>query len=151
MTACFPSAAIRHSIEVAGMSEAADTLEREYKDSLRHYFEPRRSLIFEIEDVALQSQSEEFPVDENTVILARLFVESLPRSTPAPEISADPDGDISFDWFGPNNKVFSLSLNGAGRLAFAGRFGAGAKDRGTEPMFDCVPPEILRKIWRATH
>jgi hypothetical protein len=92
----------------------------------------------------------EIAVDIRTASAATRFVYLLPRSTPIPEVTADLDGDISFDWFGPAGKMFSVSINRDGRIAYAGRFGDTSKVHGIEKLSQICPPEILRGISKAT-
>jgi hypothetical protein len=69
---------------------------------------------------------------------------------PVPEVTSDPDGEISFDWFGSEGKMFSVSLNRNRRIAYAGRFGEMSKVHGIEQLSEVCPPEILRGIAKAT-
>ncbi len=89
---------------------------------------------------------ESIPVTRETVRRAVAFALSLPRSLPTPEVSADPDGEVSFDWLGASGTMFSVSVNERGRLAFAGRFSEKSKLHGTEEFVDACPPELLRGI-----
>jgi hypothetical protein len=88
--------------------------------------------------------------DSSTAAKAVTFALQLPRSLPAPEISADPDGEISFDWFGPSGKMYSISINQSGRLSYAGWFREDSRVHGTETLADAAPEQILRGIARAT-
>jgi len=53
-----------------------------------------------------------------TYALAVRFLESLPLSMPAPEVNADPDGEISFDWDLGRDRLLAVSLGISGRLSF---------------------------------
>jgi hypothetical protein len=113
---------------------------------------PSRSerLVSEIEEVVHESAAAgTVPVDENTKRMAIKLAGLLPASVPAPEIAFDPDGEISFDWLGPANKIFSVSVDRHGRLAYAGRFGEKKKNNGVEQLSDVCPPEIIQGIERA--
>jgi hypothetical protein len=92
----------------------------------------------------------EVAVDLDTAIAAVQFACLLPRSMPVPEVTSDPDGEISFDWFGSEGKMFSVSLNRNRRIAYAGRFGEMSKVHGIEQLSEVCPPEILRGIAKAT-
>lgn len=76
------------------------------------------------------------------------FALQLPRSFPVPEVSLDPDGEVSFDWTGRDGQRFSVSVNAANRLAFAGRFSATSKLHGVEQLLEVFPQEITRGIRR---
>ena len=89
------------------------------------------------------------PVDADTKRMAIKLATLLPASTPIPEIAFDPDGEISFDWLGPDNKIFSVSVDRSGRLAYAGRYGEKKKKNGVVQLPDICPPEIILSIERA--
>jgi len=141
----------------AGSSDAASFLDRKLKELLAHYAAPRmEALISEIDELVDDSAKTENiasgmrPVDEDTARAAIEFAFLLPRSMPAPEIAPDVDGEVSFDWLGPGQKMFSVSINKSGRIAFAGRFSEKSKIHGTEQLSEACPPEIIRGIARAT-
>jgi hypothetical protein len=78
---------------------------------------------------------------------ARQFCESLPPSIPDPEVGADPDGEISFDWFKGERDLFSVSVGLGGRLSYAGRFGE-SRVHGTEYFRNRLPETIVQSIHR---
>jgi len=109
-------------------------------------------LTSEIQEVVLESTvSGEVPVDEGTARMAIKFASTLPSFLPAPEIAADPDGEVSFDWLGSSNNMFSVSVDRNGRLAYAGRFSGGRKTNGVEQLSDVCPPEVLLGIEKAAN
>ena len=79
--------------------------------------------------------------------VAELFLKQLPSHIPPPEVEADLDGEINFEWYLEPRKVFSISLNAEGRLSYAGLFGP-AKSHGTEMFQDSIPREIILKLDR---
>lgn len=82
------------------------------------------------------------PVSFDAYLYARRFLEALPTTAPSPEVSADPDGEVSFDWvFGPR-KALTLSIGSNGRCSYAWIRGK-QKSRGTEWLDDEVPTNIL--------
>jgi len=136
--------------EVWGSSDAAVSLRQLLKKAFEEYSKPRTQLI-EPEIMALveESQGEAGRVEEETARTALNFLLLLPRSLPVPEVSADPDGEISFDWIGDSGKMFSVSVNKEGRIAYAGRFGEKSKVHGIEPLSETCPLEIIRGIRRS--
>jgi hypothetical protein len=85
------------------------------------------------------------PVNFDAYLKARLFLESLPTTAPAPEVSADPDGEISFDWvFGPR-KALTLRIGANGRCSYAWIRGK-RTSRGTEWLDDEVPASVLNAL-----
>lgn len=134
-----------------GVSDTACRVNKAFELSLSHYLEPRLELLRpEIENLLGVSDGDSIPVDPGTVLAATRFAYSLPRFGPLPEVSADPDGEISFDWTGPHGEMFSVSVNKRYRLAYAGWFGEGSRVHGIEKLADGCPSQIARGIERAT-
>lgn len=74
------------------------------------------------------------------------IIRALPRRTPMPEFSAEPDGSVALDWISSRSKLFSISIGRSDRLSFAWLDGA---DRGHGvAVFDgtTIPPKILEGI-----
>lgn len=86
-------------------------------------------------------------VDPRAVQEAERFLNALPTTTPIPEVSVDPDGEVSISWNLDSNWVFSVSIGPTGRLRYAGLFGT-SKAHGTEWFFDEIPEAILDNITR---
>jgi hypothetical protein len=85
------------------------------------------------------------PVSFWSWVHAKLFIEALPTTVPAPEVSADPDGDVSLDWvFGPR-KALTISINASGRCSFAWMRGARTY-RGTDWVNDGIPQNIINAL-----
>lgn len=136
-----------------GSSEQAQILRKTIDESLRHYTLPRiESIKSEIEQMVEDSArttemaAESSAIDRETAAAALQFAVLLPRSLPAPEVAPEPDGEISFDWAGPSGKMFSVSVNRAGRLAYAGRYGDKSRVHGIEQISDGCSDEIIRGI-----
>lgn len=87
------------------------------------------------------------PVKLAALAHAEAFLEAFPTSLPQPEVSADPDGEVSFDWFFRPDVVFSLSISETGRLSYAGLFGH-ASTYGEESLSDRIPGTILAGLHR---
>jgi len=134
-----------------GSSVEAKSVQRNIGESLDHFLQPRlEQLIFPIIDVFASNQSQEIPVAPETANTAIAFARLLPRMVPIPEVSSDPDGEISFDWTTPSGKMFSVSVSRSGRLSYAGWFGENSRIHGTENLADRLPEEILRGIQKAS-
>lgn len=80
-------------------------------------------------------------VTASTYAMAKAFLETLPTDAPTPEIRADPDGEISFDWYTRPDQVFSVSVGGSGMLSYAGLFGKNNAE-GKE-WYDGGLPEVV--------
>lgn len=132
-----------------GVSDEASQVGLSLESWLKHYLKPRLDLLLpDIE--SLQEGETPVSIDPRTILAAKQFAYCLPRFGTLPEVSVDPDGEISFDWLGPADKVFSVSVDKHGRLAFAGWFGERSRVHGTEQLAEGCPQEILRGIARAT-
>lgn len=137
--------------EGVGISDEAMCVQLRTEESLGHYLEPRLlQIVPDIRYAAGESQTATVPVDEATIDAAIAFVSLVPRSLPIPEVSADPDGEIAFDWIGPSQKMFSVSVSGSGRLSYAGWFGEDRAVHGTESLNREFPQEVIRALIRAT-
>lgn len=107
-------------------------------------------LVSEIDEAVRESAaSGTVAVDAETKRMAIKLANLLPPSVPIPEVAFDPDGEIQFDWLGPGDKIFSVSVDRSGRLAYAGRFGEKKRNNGIEQLSESCPPEILQGIERA--
>src|SRR6266853_2282447 len=133
-----------------GVSDVAGKLDLALEESLNHYLQTRlETLLPEIENLLAVSDETSIPVDPATIRAATQFAYSLPRFSPLPEVSADPDGEISFDWSGPSGEMFSVSVNKHNRLAYAGWFGEKSRIHGIEQLAEGCPQQIIRGIEKA--
>jgi hypothetical protein len=135
--------------ESAGVSDEAQQLENLLEEYYGHYLEPRLDLL--LPEIKSLSATSETPVDSDTIEAAERLARLLPRFGALPEVSADPDGEITFDWLGPSQKMFSVSINKHCRLAYAGWFGQKSRVHGIEQLGDECPQELVRGIEKATH
>ncbi|SRR6266851_5838160 len=78
---------------------------------------------------------------------AKRFALALPFSFASPEVSAEPDGEITFEWYSNPRRVFSVSIGPHNELTYAGLFGA-SRTYGTEVFHDEIPEVILSHIKR---
>jgi hypothetical protein len=81
-------------------------------------------------------------VEHSTYGYAQQFLQCLPNNTALPDIVADTDGEILFEWdYGPR-QVFSVSIGRDGTLSYAGLFGHN-KVHGRVPFGGALPSAIL--------
>lgn len=78
---------------------------------------------------------------------ARHFIDILPSAFTLPEISVDPDGEISFEWYLAPRKQFSVSFGANGELTYSGLFGSRTTN-GTEILVDEIPKIILSCLYQ---
>ncbi len=62
-----------------------------------------------------------------------------------PEIAADPDGEISFEWYERDDLVFAISVSPQRKLAYAGILGQ-EKTHGIEHFGNHIPPIIFKYL-----
>lgn len=76
---------------------------------------------------------------------AKRIVRMLPNTYPAPEVSIDPDGEISFDWqVGPKSSL-SFSVSPVGTLRYASIVGS-SENFGSEPWREGIPETVARLL-----
>lgn len=88
-------------------------------------------------------------VSLHTFAMALRFLGQLPLGYPAPSFGADPDGEITLEWYSGPGRVLSVSVGPTGELSYAARIG-NARMHGTDVFFDEVPRMILDLIDRVT-
>jgi hypothetical protein len=77
----------------------------------------------------------------------RAFLEALPISWPSPEISVDPDGDLTFEWSEGATRVFTVSIGKTGAAHYAGLYGQ-ARVHGMEPSLEGLPQVVAANLAR---
>jgi hypothetical protein len=86
-------------------------------------------------------------IDERAYEHAIRFLQALPTTTPVPDVSVDPDGEIDLLWHVDSRKTFSVSVGPNGRLTYSGLFGD-SQSYGTEWFFNELPQPILLNLAR---
>lgn len=87
------------------------------------------------------------PVTQPTVLQASSFLAALPGDVPEPSIGAEPDGDVTLEWYCSPRQTLSVSVTSTGDLHYAALLGA-SKAYGTEQFSGTVPQIILDLIQR---
>ncbi len=87
------------------------------------------------------------PVSEEAYWVAHDLLEALPLGTPAPSVGAEPDGDLTFEWYRSPHRVLSVSVGPRGELHYSALVGS-SKAYGTETFLGEVPRVILDQICR---
>jgi len=88
------------------------------------------------------------PISRETYFEARKLLTMIPLSFQMPEILAEPDGEIGFEWYKDKDSVFVISVSGNNIITYAGLFGTSNKTHGTECFADELPRIILENIRR---
>jgi hypothetical protein len=87
-------------------------------------------------------------IDE-TYVNTRALLNALPLGTPAPSVGAEPDGDVTLEWYRSPLHTLSVSVTSAGDLHYAALIGP-SRAHGTEPFLGEPPQVILDLINRIT-
>src|SRR5574341_303592 len=82
------------------------------------------------------------PVSAAVVWAAERLLSAIPEAWPSPEIAADPDGEISFEWARGPHWVFTVSVAASGQLSYAGLFGS-SRVHGVETFAGTLPEAIV--------
>jgi hypothetical protein len=86
-------------------------------------------------------------VREATYHLAHQFLAALPLSTPVPSIGAEPDGQITVEWYRSPQRTLSVSVSPEGDLHYAALLGA-ERICGTETFRARIPKVVADLIGR---
>ena len=78
------------------------------------------------------------------------FLNQYPSDLPLPEPIPEPDGAIALEWYVSSSRMFTISLAGDNRIAFAGKLGNGNRIHGTEEITGDMSPYILESIRRVS-
>ena len=87
------------------------------------------------------------PVDRDTFGYAFRFLEALPLGIWAPVLGAEPDGQLTLEWYQSPHRILSVSVSPNGLLHYAALIGA-SKQHGSEPFHGEVSQGILYLISR---
>jgi len=87
------------------------------------------------------------PIELLTYFNAHQFLLAVLPVFPKPIISADPDGEYSFEWYVEPSWVFSVSIGEKSIINYAGIFGR-AKTHGIEFFSDEIPQTIFNHLSR---
>lgn len=133
-------------------SQAGARVEEQLRIALEHFFATRlsdiRGALLELVHYVPQGDSRTVDSISRTIPRATRLAELIPRFVPSPELALDPDGEISFDWFGPGDKIFSASVDAQGRVAYASRFSEEERVSGAFLLHDELPTSFLEALER---
>jgi len=85
-------------------------------------------------------------VSYDTYLAAFAFLEALPLGSPAPSVGAEPDGDITFEWYHSPRQVLSVSVGCDSELNYAAILPGPRRASGKEQFVGDVPQAILGLI-----
>ena len=81
-------------------------------------------------------------VSPATVNAANRLVDSLPLDVPLPTVTAEPDGQLNFEWYREPRKLLSVSVSATGTLYWAALIGS-EDPRGSIQFSDQFPKTLL--------
>ena len=81
-------------------------------------------------------------ISTETHEVARRLLESLPSDMPLPSISAEPDGQLNFEWYQAPRRLLSVSISSGGTLYWAALIGS-EDPRGSCQFVDQFPQTFL--------
>jgi hypothetical protein len=140
----------------SGASAEAASLERIFRRNFEDFRErdDRNQLANELEKAIKQASEPNWdgcgssPTLPGIQAVACRFLNVLPSAYKAPLVGIDPDGEVNFEWYVDKWHQFSLSIAPDGRASYAGRFGVGNKQHGTESFDDTIPQAIVSCLQR---
>ena len=142
-----------------GVGSDASTMAHRIEQVCAHFWEAltlRRlaeSAWFELVEAAQEAAVPDWdgygarPIDARAYVQAERFFSTLPTTTPVPDVSIDPDGEVSISWNLAPDWVFSVSIGPTGRLSYAGLYGT-SKAHGTEWFLNEIPEAVLDNLTR---
>lgn len=88
------------------------------------------------------------PVGLAAAVRAQQFISQLPTTLPPPDVSADPNGRLHFEWRPGPGRAFVVSVGSSDVIRYAGLFGRN-RAHGTEELGDELPSAVLANLARA--
>lgn len=95
-----------------------------------------------------RGETHEEAISKDAYNIGIRFLCALPTTLPSPEVSVDPDGEISFEWLHDRDRMLSVSANPNGRLSFAASIRPGISNHGTELFDDRIPQQLISLLER---
>lgn len=148
--------AVQPGESAGGESEEARFV-KSMEDQLRENFRsavsigsPLNNVVTEIEDVIAERSGHTgcnyVPLKMRAQQDAFRLANVIPLGFPPPIIGAEPDGDITFEWYKNPDWTLSVSVDGQGNLHYAALLGPDCA-YGTEAFVGLVPRRILDLVY----
>lgn len=144
-----------------GFSDAAEYVEQEAAEGRRSFQQSSvlgiQRVSDELADVWNECRDPNWdgyhavPVKHDVLRNTYLLLESLPLGFPPPSIGAEPDGDLTLEWYRSPARTLSVSVTPYGELHWAALLGPNSS-HGTEAFFGEYPQVILdliRRVYQA--
>jgi hypothetical protein len=130
-------------------SDLIDRAAREHRESFRRSVLGHQEAFEELAEVWEECRNPGWDgygalaVEQETYRSAYVLIESLPLGFPRPSVSAQPDGQLTLEWYRTPTRTLSISIDPDGFIHYAALFGV-EKHFGTVPFIDGLPDRILR-------
>ncbi|MGA1134267.1 MAG: hypothetical protein ACO31I_18765, partial [Prochlorotrichaceae cyanobacterium] len=138
-----------------GSSPTADYLDQVNWDNQRHFDQTAALSKQPTIDQLLETWEEckipnwdcyeAYPVKRETLNYAYAFIQALPLGFPLPDVSAEPDGHLAFDWFKHPHWTISVSISPEGILYYSALLG-NSDQRGSQPFSGEISERLLNLI-----
>jgi hypothetical protein len=86
-------------------------------------------------------------ISPEAVQAARRFIHALPGAYPPPQVLADPDGWLAFEWYAAPGRSLFVSVDPDYQVHYAAESGA-SRQHGRCPFFGEFPQEIAQELSR---
>lgn len=132
-------------------SEALDLAARLPREAVRRSILGHQESLEELWDTWIECREpnwdgyDAYPVDQETYRSAYLLIESLPLAFPRPSIGAEPDGQLTLEWYKSPRRCLSVSVDPNGFLHYAGLYGP-SKHYGTMTFTGSAPSELISLV-----
>ncbi len=161
---CFDCPTFRTEPSSIGFSNDSQKLIKNIKKQIREICEaitisrPLEKTFGTLKDIYLVSKCSEanwdgygaHPVTSDAFGEAWKLIQLLPSFIPAPEITAEPAGEIGLEWRKGRRLVFVVSVSGKQTITYAGLFGDN-ETHGSEYFGESLPSIILENLKRLFH
>ncbi len=81
-------------------------------------------------------------ITEETYEVARSFLEALPRDSQLPTVTAEPDGQLNFEWYQAPRRLLTVSVSASGTMYWAALIDS-EDPRGSCQFVDQFPKTLL--------
>lgn len=117
---------------------------------IRHVHEPAHQALLQVVADSSVDNWDGYGSSAVSAVTARkatYLLRSLPSTVPSPEVSADPDGEIAFEWHAAPRRAFSISVGEGDKITFAAVHGRRTL-HGTDFLIDGLPDTVLQELGR---
>lgn len=139
------------SDEAGAIADNATSISKALEES-EALFGAKCSALDALREIAIECRSDDWDsygataVSETALMMTERLIRTLPDDVALPEISPEPDGELSLDWTPSDTRTFSLSIGNGRRFSYAWIDGT---DRGhgvASIVGNNLPTRLLRDV-----